>query len=46
MSAAIWDVFTKFGTQVHMDQPQRVVTSFLTYNKIQDQFFAMPVHRT
>jgi len=35
-SAAIWDVFTNFGTQVDMDRPQRAVTSFLTYNKIQD----------
>jgi len=34
-SAIIWDVFTKFGTQVDMDRPQRAVTSFLTYNTIQ-----------
>jgi len=34
-SAAIWDVFTKFGTQVDMDRPQRAVTSVLAYNKIQ-----------
>ena len=35
-SAVIWDVFTKFGTQVDMDRPQRALTSFLTYSKIQD----------
>jgi len=34
-SAAIGDVLTKFGKQVDIDRPQRAVTSFLTYNKIQ-----------
>ena len=36
MSAAVWDIFTKFGVPVAMDSPQRAVTSFWCYNKIQD----------
>ena len=36
-SAAIWDIFTKFGVLEAMDSPQHGVMSFLGYNKIQDQ---------
>jgi len=32
-------IFTKIGTPVVMDSPQRAVTSFLGYNKIQDGGF-------
>jgi len=35
-SAAIWDIFTKFGTLMAMGIPQRPRMSFLGYNKIQD----------
>jgi len=35
-STAISDILTKFGVLVAMVSPQRVVMSFLCYNKIQD----------
>jgi len=35
-SAAVSDIFTKFGAMVDVDSPQRAVTSFLTSIKIQD----------
>jgi len=35
-SAAIWDIFTKFGMLVAMDSPQHPRMSFLGYSKIQD----------
>jgi len=35
-SAAVSDVFTKFGVLVAMDSPQRRVMSLFGYNKIQD----------
>jgi len=36
-SAAISDIFTKFGVLVAMDSRQRPVMSFLGYNKIEEQ---------
>ena len=36
-SAAISDIFTKFGVLVAMDSPQCSLMSFFGYNKIQDQ---------
>jgi len=36
-SAAISDIFTKFGVLVAMDSPQRPVMSFCGYNEILDQ---------
>jgi len=35
-SAAIWDIFTKFGVLEAMDSLQRALMSFLGYNKIWD----------
>jgi len=35
-SAAISDIFTKFGVLLAMVSPQRAVVSFLGYTKIQD----------
>jgi len=35
-SANIWVIFTKFGTLVAIDSPQRPRMSILGYNKIQD----------
>ena len=35
-SAAIWDIFTKFGTLVALDSTQRPRMSFLGYSNIQD----------
>jgi len=35
-SAAIWDIFTKFGVLVAMDSPQRPIMLLLGYTKIQD----------
>jgi len=32
----IFDIFTKFGVRLNMFSPQRAVTIFLGYNKIQD----------
>jgi len=36
ISAAVSNIFTKFGVLVAMDCPQRPLMLFLGYNKIQD----------
>jgi len=36
ISAAFWDIFTKFGVLLDIGSPHRTLVSVLEYNEIQD----------